>query len=142
MSPVDSQRELIALHRYFLQANRMRTCYDELLARQGAALPGDEHWTDQYIYLCLWYSCLFVVIEGWRELDLCDQQVDVLLGSEYVALLRRFRNGVLHFQKDYWDDRFLDFVREGADSATWARALNSEFGRYFLMRLRSGPAPS
>jgi hypothetical protein len=127
-----SREEVFSLHRYFLQANQMRTYYDARLVCEGAATVDDDKWTQQWIDLSLWYACLYVVMEGWRELGLSDSELDDLLASPHVELLRRFRNGVAHYQARYWDDRFKAFLMEGADSADWARSVNSAFGRVFL----------
>jgi hypothetical protein len=48
-----------------------------------------------------------------------------------VERRRRFRNGAFHYQAEYFDERFLGFVREGAPTSNWADALTSAFGRYF-----------
>lgn len=127
-----SPEEVLALHRYFLQASQMRRYYDHRLVTDGAASVEDERWPEQWIDLCLWYACLYVVVEGWRRLDLADSEIDALLASPYVDLLRRFRNGVDHYQATYWDDRFIDFIAGGAESAVWVRSLHSAFGRWFL----------
>lgn len=75
-----------------------------------------------------------MVVEGWRELGLSEPTVDRLLASSNVDLLRRYRNGVFHFQRDYNDDRFLGFMTEGTDTVAWVRELTLHLGRYFLQR--------
>lgn len=127
-----SREKVLALHRYFFQANQMRTYYDARLLEEGVASVEDAKWIEQWIDLCLWYACLYVVIEGWVELSPSDPHVDDLLKAPHVDLLRRFGNGVMHYQSNYWDERFLDFTTVGADSAVWARNLNTQFGRFFL----------
>ena len=73
---------------------------------------------------------------GWRQLDEPDNDIDELLGSEsgqqLTELLRRYRNGVFHYQRDYWDQRLTGFWMQGAASAAWSRSLNNQFGRWFL----------
>src|SRR5438034_6231687 len=82
-------------------------------------------------YLTYWYAGTYVVIEGWRELGLSDTEIDALLASPNVELLRRSRNGAFHFQRRYYDERFTDFW--GApDSAAWLRALREALSRWFL----------
>src|SRR5438034_786877 len=93
---------LFALHRYYIWANRMRTHFDDLLGDQTRRSE-----IESLLYMSYWYSALFVVIEGWRHLGLSEPTIDALLASPNVDLLRRYRNGVFHFQKDYSDDRFL-----------------------------------
>jgi len=48
-----SHEEVLALQRYLLQT--MRAYYDHRL---------DKQWPEQWIELCLWYACLYVVVEG------------------------------------------------------------------------------
>ena len=93
-----------------------------------------------------WYGGLYVVIEGWRDLGLHDDPIDALLGSPNVDLLRRYRNGVFHFQRRYFDDRFIRLMTDGENVITWVRTLNEQFGRFFLDWMRqtrggSSPAP-
>jgi hypothetical protein len=48
-----------------------------------------------------------------------------------VQTLRRYRNGAFHFQRDYFDNRFLGFI--GADeSARRISELREAFSRWFL----------
>jgi hypothetical protein len=55
--------------------------------------------------------------------------VDNLLATtQYVALLRRYRNGVAHFQSDYFDSRFQHFVMQ-SDSVSWIRNLHQALDR-------------
>ena len=76
-----------------------------------------------------------MLIEGWKELKLSDQKVNSLIESPNVDLLRRYRNGIFHFQKDYYDKRFMDFMSEGENCAVWVRQLREAFGDYFLKNL-------
>jgi hypothetical protein len=52
--------------------------------------------------------------------------------------LRRFRNGVCHYQKNYNDPRFLD-LWQAQGVVPWVKELNLEFGRYFLQQLNPLP---
>lgn len=125
----------LTLHRYFIWANRMRTHFDSLfsdetpVARVG---PGSKRFIEAMLYMSYWYAGLYVVIEGWKELELHDPVIDALLTSPNVALLRRYRNGVFHFQPDYMNARFRGFIEEGVEPVTWVRELNQQFGRFFL----------
>ena len=123
---------IVTLHRYYITANRMRTHFDEILSK-GAL--DRKALIESFLYMGYWYGGLYVVIEGWRELQLTDTAIDGLLQSSNVDLLRRFRNGVFHFQSQYNDKRFIAFMEEGTDSVEWVRSLNLEFGRYFLVAM-------
>ena len=69
---------------------------------------------------------------GWRELGLTDEAVDRLLESPNVPLLRRFRNGAFHFQREYDDTRFLELITEGEHVVRWVRGLREAFSEFFL----------
>lgn len=85
-----------------------------------------------------WYASLYVVIEGWKELKSHDQPIDRLLeNKQYVDLLKRYRNGIFHFQKKYFDERLMNFIKEGEKTAIWAKSLHNEFSRYFLNYFKS-----
>ncbi len=84
------------------------------------------------MYMSYWYGALYVVVEDWKELNLSDSIIDEMLKSNNVELLRRYHNGVFHFQKDYLDNRFIGIMKDGENAVKWVRNLNNEFGRYFL----------
>ena len=124
------------LHRYFIWADRMRFHFDQELTKRASFPPGTfELEVEEFMYISLWYAQLYTVIEGWKELGLKDDVVNALIAqNDYVELLRRYRNGVDHFQKDYFDSRFTSFVAQSG-SAIWARDLHQALSRYFLQRL-------
>lgn len=140
MDPEAVKSGKFTLHRYYLWANRKRTHLDEKLPAFGEQLSTNPNvWTDEgiesFMYMSYWYAGLYVVVEGWRELALSDPAVDALLSeTEKVELLKKYRHGVYHFQKDYFDHRFMDFVAGGNDIVVWVRTLNQAFGGYFLNR--------
>jgi len=126
-----TDREILTLHRYFISANRMKKHFEELTPT--VSRDKLDSFIEPMIYMSFWYAGLFVVIEGWRELGLPDARIDNLLQSPNVDLLRRYRNGAFHFQREYFDARFLDFVKEPG-TVQWVRELNENFGRWFLER--------
>lgn len=130
--------DIITLHRYWIWANALRTHFDKRLMDNSKEKRKDISWFADYqgVFLSHWYAALFVVIEGWMQMNLRDPVIDDLLGSPNVDLLRRFRNGVCHFQPNYLDDKFVEFMAEPT-TVTWVRTLNTEFGRYFLQTLKS-----
>jgi hypothetical protein len=126
--------EKIALHRYWIWANALRTHFDKIIMNNtDLQHKKGIRWFADYegVFLSHWYSALYVVVEGWKELRLTDKEINRLLESPNVERLRRFRNGVCHFQPDYLDKKFLGFMAEPT-SVEWVRTLNREFGRYFL----------
>jgi hypothetical protein len=83
-------------------------------------------------YSALWLAMVYVVAEGWKELDLHDEDVDALLDSPNLDLLRRFRNGAFHFQAKYYDDRFMGLLDPSGDPAKWVTNLYDAFDRWFI----------
>lgn len=85
------------------------------------------------VLMVQFYAALWVAVEGWRECPLSDETVDELLDDpafqQNVQLLRRFRNGVYHYQSDLLNERLLAFLREGEHAVTWAFLVHDEFKR-------------
>lgn len=131
----EQREKLLSLHRYYIWANRMRVHFLDLLS--SGDISSSQGKIESRLYLSYWYGGLYVVVEGWKELDIVDEPIDRLLDSPNVGLLRRFRNGVFHFQKKYNDARFFDLIKEREDVVQWVHALNAQFGRYLLEALHS-----
>lgn len=126
--------ETHTLHRYFLWANRMKKHCEEAVRDQSEPPPGGPElrlWLSApFSYACYWFATLYVVVEGMRELCLSSPSVEALLGDEdKVQRLRRFRNGVFHYQSDYFDDRIKDFM--AASYVEWATRLHEEISQLF-----------
>jgi len=127
--------ELLALHRYYIWANRLREHFDNAIAMVPTSVrPEQIFLDDRGLFLSHWYAALYVVVEGWQELQLTDPEINPLLTSANLDLLRRFRNGVCHYQRNYSDPRFLDLA-QAQGVVPWVRQLNSSLGRYFLEKL-------
>ncbi|MDQ2070483.1 hypothetical protein [Natronospira bacteriovora] len=77
------------------------------------------------------FASMYVAIEGWQELKLQDSEIDRLLmkHQQGVALLKRARNAVYHFQKEMYGDKMVGFAEEiGRDG--WVLDLYHEFVRF------------
>jgi hypothetical protein len=145
MDPKELKQVLHTLHRYFIWANRMRIHFYELVPKI-ASNPNPDRFTDEAIeadmYMSLWYGELYVVVEGFQELGLSDPGIDALFASPNLDLLRRYRNGVFHFQKEYFDERFIKFIRDGENAASWVSDLTQALGTYLLRELNRRPSES
>jgi len=87
--------------------------------------------------MCLWYGMLHVVIEGWRDAKLADPVIARLLASPNTELLRRFRNGMFHFQKDQWlPTKLSDFFQPANQTVEWFRSLTDELQRYLMAEMK------
>lgn len=129
----DFEKKLITLHKYFIWCDRMRVHFYSIRNQSidGKVVDEKIHRIDSVLYMSLWYGLLYVIVEGWKELKLNDQEIDKLLQSPNTDLLKRYRNGVFHFQTDYNDERFENFFKE-TTTVVWVRKLNEEFSRFFL----------
>jgi len=123
----------LTLHRYFLRASRNRSLF-----LQKLQLDQVDH-LHTPVHLDLWYACLFVVVEGYRKEKIHDQGVTNLLrDAKKLALLREFRNSVLHYSPDYTDARQLKLFEE-ADFVEWVNALHDAISDFLLRPANEPP---
>jgi len=122
---------IITLHRYFDWADRMRKRFEEKLIESGSGEDIGED-LEYLIDMSYWFAGMYVVIEGWKELGLNDSKIDKLLTSSNLDLLRRYRNAVFHYQKDYYSEKFRELMEEGDDSIQWVKDVTNAFSAYFL----------
>ena len=96
-----------------------------------------------FALMSAWYASLWVVVEGWREIPLSDPSVDELLASNprYLDLLKRYRNGVFHYQPRIGDRRVKDLLVEGETSAHWIVLFHQEFCRFYWELVNRPPLP-
>lgn len=130
---LSNKETLLSLHRYYIWANKMRDHFDESLKLSIIKNAGIE----SFMYMSYWYASIYVVTEGWFELGFEDHVIDELLKSDNLDLLKRYRHGVFHYQKQYNDMRFLELLKNGENAVEWVRKLNKELGRYFLNELKN-----
>jgi hypothetical protein len=144
--------EMVAeIHTRMPVIHRMHTQFKQV--QESAEYKQKQHslsTNDFIIYLlsgppCLyfiWCGLLYTVVEGYQELKLTDSQVNsLLLQSTRLAVLKRCRNGMFHFQKDYFDDRLIARMRD-LFFTTWALELTKALGGCITNALQAkGPIP-
>ncbi len=156
------QDPVVALHRYFIWSNEMMRLFKKALLEAPSGtkdLWGSEDFIRVHMYMSLWYGALWAVVEGWTALNLTDHTIDTLLAvttgrmkkesgkgglvqevpETYGDLLRRVRNAVFHFQSNYFDRRWAEFVSQ-PNAAAWVQALQAAFDRWFVEWLRAREA--
>ena len=137
------------LHRYFIAANKMRIRFDNTLAKPEilkrledaesmdaeslTKLMLELHLDDYGVFMYYWYAALYVVIEGFKELQLRDAKIEWLLQSPNVDALKRLRNATFHFQKEFVSRKIFPFLAS-KDSAEWIRSLTEAFSEFFLRK--------
>lgn len=128
--------QVAALYRHWCRADAIK--YVLFAAKTGE--PRDRRVEEaeaisSSFRLEVFYALTYVVVEGYRELQLQDPLVDQLLAiAPYVDQLRRFRNGVFHYQTDPFGDKLMDFMT-AAQSEEWLRDLHLAFQQLFLRTL-------
>ncbi|WP_286804257.1 MULTISPECIES: hypothetical protein [unclassified Marinimicrobium] len=134
-------KELVALHKHWCTADSVKVvvgppvatglpdgCPEELVAQ------AEMH--SAFLRIATWYSLLYVVVEGYRELKIEDSQIDELLSNDQMVNgLRRFRNAIFHYQDDPLGPKLMTFL-EMAESEVWAGRLHRAFKSYFERALR------
>lgn len=119
---------VLAWARYVFWADVERQQYDEYEPSADEPTTGLS-----FVLMAQWYAALWVSIEGWRSCPLSDSTVDELLNDAAfepnLHLLRRFRNGVFHYQDALIDERLGGFFRESSKTIPWAFLVHSEFKR-------------
>lgn len=124
--------EMHSLSRYYGWCDLMKRDFLEA-AQQIKREAGDTELAKllAQAYMCYWYGGLYVVIEGYRSLKLSDPAIDQLLLSGNTKLLKCFRHGVFHYQRKYFDKRFMNFIQHGESVVAWVSSLHKEFDRLF-----------
>lgn len=87
--------------------------------------------------LVIFYSLVYVLIEGMRECGINDERVEELLVSPYFVKLRKLRNSTFFFQPAATPvDRHQEFLGTG-EGATWMIEVWRELNRWFADNVRA-----
>lgn len=135
---------MLSLHRYFIWADLHRRRFFDLAPRLAAETDDERRFDLRFrttTELSYWYGALYVVVEGWRELGLTDDEIDGCLAeTANVDLLRRYRNATFHFQRRYHDAKFMDLISAGQGVVEWVQRLQAAFDRYFVDNMPAAAA--
>lgn len=82
--------------------------------------------------LIISHALLYVVIEGYKQLKLSNNEINFFLSEEnYVENLRCLRNSLFHYQNDIRPKKLMKFIdQEG--SADWINRLDKSFENFFI----------
>jgi hypothetical protein len=141
-SDIRQTDRILAFARYVSWADLLKSLFQSEMANEASMTEPVEmrkHKWRRFGLMCYWYASLYAVIEAWDELQFSDPTIDRLLAhpKDFRALLRRYRNGVSHFQSSLLDPRIIDFLRYGAAHVCWVHALHDEVVRFFAEHLAS-----
>jgi hypothetical protein len=135
MSIIDTiPDELKALHVYYLRASAAR---EDMLAKAKDAIPKDDGSVDLLAIMecdrrmSVFYGLVYVVVEGFRGLGLSDPKLDMLFTDPLLEKLRRYRNAIFHFQKQWFvSDKHMDF-HDDPGAPEFMTSLWKEMNRWF-----------
>lgn len=128
-------QSVISLHKYYLNAGRMRVHFKKELEKVRA-LKGMKDLVEVNLYMHLWYGCLRVVVEGWESMGLKDPKVTGLWDIEKIKLLNGLRNDVFHFQPSYVPSRTLKAI-EDKTFVNWVHSIHEAIGAALLARMQA-----
>lgn len=136
----DKLEKALAWARYLFWADLARRQFDDYA--EGKRLSNEwEDWWHFFALLSGWYGAEYVVIEGWRDAELHDQIIDGALvrWSDIVDLLRRYRNGVFHYQPNLIEPKVTPVPEEAERLMFWVHYLHNEFLRYWWSYVNEFP---
>jgi hypothetical protein len=128
---VAEMMRVFALWRYFMWCQMQRDDVDAFKITSETDFFDSIEIQRWFKDLSYWYAGLYVVCEGWQELKLTDPVIDPLLASSYLGVLKRYRNGVFHYQREYFDSRIKEGIQAGEPFEQWVKELMLQFRRYF-----------
>src|SRR5215216_3814592 len=91
----------VSLYRYVFWADMLRMQFENALTRNRQELEHrlkakkntfEPKLLESEMYICLWLSVLYIVIEGWPSLKINQPQITKLLRSRFKDLLHSYRN--------------------------------------------------
>lgn len=135
--------KLVALHKHWIIADAVRVVINapilkpeqEAIKRFGLEFAMFGEQTSMFARLSVWYSLLYVVVEGYRDLKQKFEPLDALLAQEeFLNLLRPFRNATFHYQEDPISEKLIGFL-DKKDSEWWIKELNKQIQTFFLQAL-------
>jgi hypothetical protein len=135
----DTRAVLVSLYKKFVWADFLRRKYERYRDRDAEFMRvgleekkvgSFEEAFEADMYMCLWFSVLYVVIEGWPTLRLKFDKLTPLLRSNNKNLLKDFRDATFH-PTDWRDERFDALIQLGKASYDWVVAVTDAFREFF-----------
>ncbi|MDN4709644.1 hypothetical protein QYZ44_07290 [Vibrio parahaemolyticus] len=129
---------MVALHSHWLNADAVKVVVSTNIPLDDAfssELKNLSQLHSSFHRISVFYSLLYVVVEGYRELNGSNEKVDLLLAQDdFVDALRLFRNATFHYQKAPISEKTLKFL-EAENSENWINDLHIAFREYFEQHL-------
>ena len=140
---MESLAPQLALVKYWLTSELLRTSFFRSFSASNTTHLTETHgqlglayyWvSDPGILSSLWIGSVYVVIEGYRALDIADPELDKLLESDFVDSVRLYRNAVFHFQNDSFHEKYLPML-ESFEAKQWLDDVHKKTGNILAQRV-------
>jgi hypothetical protein len=139
MDEIERKIKIFTLYRYYLYAVVMRDNLNKENLGDFIKQLNDDissifliFSSRAGVYLTYFYSAIYLVVEGWKDLELSDDDIDNLINSPYIDRLRRFRNATFHYQKEPISPKLLNFFgTEEEATEKWINELYKKIGDFF-----------
>ena len=135
MELTEKHKLLGALHQHWLAADSIRVRIPMAVKTENNKLPEGQLALAQlaslFPVLKVFYALTYVVIEGYEVEKLSDKTIDALLkDADKLQMLRKFRNGTFHYQKDPLTIKVWAFLLED-DTEKWLKEIHFAFKAFF-----------
>lgn len=74
----------------------------------------------------------FCFFRSLKKLEIDEPEINILINSTNYELLKRFRNAIFHYQKDYFSEKTMNFIESEENPVIWIRALHKKISDWFL----------
>ena len=120
---IDTAGVLEAILRQWGWAEEMRKQFDK---HKPPKSPEDTQFqeTKYWLYMCLWYSLLYSLLQSLRVVDGVPQAIWQIADDAFVKSLKSFRNAIFHVQFVYWRRNKLMPLIQDNDSVEKIRRVH------------------
>lgn len=126
--------KIVSLYKHWVTADSISQVISKRIGSNNSLPEKIAEMAEIYssiLRLTVFYGLIYVVIEGYQELKLSNKRIDKLLKkSDFVYLLRRFRNATFHYQENSITEKELEFL-ELKESENWVQDIHKAFRAYF-----------
>jgi hypothetical protein len=99
---------------------------------RGDTESNRDNWWRLFSIMSRWYASMWTVIEGWDVIKGKDDKIGLLLQkADNRNTLKRYRNGVYHFQISLVESKFSEMLSTKEVMMPWIDKLHMEFLRYY-----------
>lgn len=127
-----------SIYRQWIWADLLRNHFHKTLPKKtqlkNQIFSNDDFTLEPFwIFLSLWYSILFSVLEVLKNNKIKIKDINKEINFIY-PILKRYRNAVFHIQKKYWNDKWRDLILQDK-TADIIIKVHKRIGEFLLNNL-------